>query len=266
MARQNEVDLYVGIVVTMTSFVVIAGSVIVLFVRYHKKMMRKQKELHLLETLHKKELLVNSIQSAESERMRIAKDIHDEIGSIFSTLSLSVGQLTMENGQVSEYVVRNKGLIQSGINSVRRISHGIIPFELELLGLHQTLENYFESISSVSEIEIEFNCSSDLKLLNQDASLALYRIMQELFSNCLKYAGAKNTVVDIHQSDYANSLFVNYRDDGIGFDFDAKPIKKGIGLKNIESRVISMDGTVDFYSKPGNGFNCNIIFPIEKEA
>lgn len=248
----------------MLSFVIIAGGVILLFIRYQKKILLKQQELHRLDAQYKKELLSTSIQSAENERMRIAKDIHDEIGSIFSTLSLSINQIKQENGLISEQILASKNLIQSGINSVRRISHGIVPFELELLGLHQTLDNHFDSIGSVSEIEIDFETKYNLDQLNKSTSLAIYRIIQELSSNCIKYACAKNIIVSITVNNEVSSITIKYQDDGIGVDIENKNLKKGIGLKNIESRVISLDGSATFISQPGNGFICNITIPLTK--
>jgi len=240
---QNKISVYYGIIFIMISFVTIAGGVILLFIRYQKKILLKQKELHYLDTQYKKELLSISIQSAENERMRIAKDIHDEIGSIFSTLSLSINQIKQEHSLLPEQVHASKSLIQSGINSVRRISHAIIPFELELLGLHQTLENHFDSIASVSEIEINFKNNYNFEFLNNSASLAIYRIIQELTSNCIKYAHAKNIIVSINANNDLSFITIKYHDDGIGVDMENKSLKKGIGLKNIESRVISLDET-----------------------
>lgn len=250
----------------MLSFALIAGGVILLFIRYQKRILLKQREIHQLDAQYKKELLSTSIQSAENERMRIAKDIHDEIGSIFSTLSLSVNQIKQENGQMTEQILTSKNLIQSGITSVRRISHGIVPFELELLGLHQTLENHFDSLASVSEIEINFESNYNLELLNSSASLAIYRIMQELTSNCIKYASAKTVQVVINTINNLSSLSIYYQDDGIGATIENKKLKKGIGLKNIESRVISLDGTVVFTSQHGKGFACEITIPLSKNT
>ncbi len=263
MPDKNEINLYFGIVVVMASFVVIAGGVILFFIRYQKKMLKNQQELHRMETRHRKELLAGSIQSAEEERLRIAKDIHDEIGSIFSTLSLSVGQLKQENNSPNNAIVQSNELIQTGINSVRRISHGIVPFELDLLGLHRTLENYFQSVAAVSGIEITFNCSYDFSSTESSTTLAIYRIVQELLSNCIKYAQAAKVSIKINTTSDNRQLTLQYNDDGLGVNLHDKDIKKGIGLKNIESRAISLDGTAGFNSSPGKGFSCCITLPIK---
>jgi two-component system, NarL family, sensor kinase len=261
---ENEIRFYFGIIIAMLTFVIMAGGFILVFIRYQKKIALKQQELFIRDAQYKQELLLNSIESAETERMRIAKDIHDEIGSIFSTLSLSINRLNSEQSLPSEHFLSSKNLIESGINSVRRISHAIVPFELELLGLEQTLASYFETIESVSQIDISFHSSYSLDLLTKSTSLAIYRVMQELSSNCLKYAKAKH--IDIHIDSVDGEITIRYTDDGIGVNLEDLISKKGIGLKNIESRVILMNGAVIFRSNPGEGFCCSITIPLNKNT
>lgn len=259
-------NMYYGIVIGVLTFAVIAGGSILLFVLYQKRLLKKQEEFYQLDTQYKKDLLTNTIQSAESERMRIAKDIHDEIGSIFSSLSLAVNQIKKEDQQTINQVQISRNLIQTGIDSIHRISHAIVPFELELLGLQQTLDNHFDSVSFLSGITINFENNFQLAELNNSTSLALYRIMQELISNCIKHAQANNILVWVKHNDEEMSLNIGYRDDGKGLDQEKKKLKTGIGLKNIESRIIALEGSVIFNSNADKGFECELIIPLNKNT
>lgn len=264
MESENQVKIYFGVIVVMIAFVIITGGFILAILRYQKRLYSKQQELLQQDIAHKKELLTSSIESAETERMQIAKDIHDEIGSIFSTLSLSVNQLSTEKGLDTKQLETSKNLIQSGVDSVRRISHAIVPFELELLGLEQTIENYLETLGSLAKLEINFENLSSVEKLNTNATVALYRIVQELGSNCIKYAKAKQLTLKIQDNE--GNIRLHYSDDGIGVDLNDKKRKKGIGLRNIESRVILLEGTLKFTSKPNKGFNCEISIPINNNS
>lgn len=257
MESENQIKFYFGIITVMLAFVIITGGFILAVIRYQKRLYFKQQELLRLDAQHKKELLQISIETAEAERMQIAKDVHDEIGSIFSTLSLSINQLNGADGSNAQHLQTGKYLIQSGIDSVRRISHNIVPFELELLGLEQTIENYFDRLTSVSGIEVDFESNAPLESLTPTATLALYRIVQELSSNCIKYAKAKT--IRLHINTENNTLILTYKDDGIGTELVSS---QGIGLKNIESRVIVMNGEVNFASAPGEGFACTVTIPL----
>lgn len=259
-SEENQVNFYFGIITAMLAFLIITGGFILVVIRYQKRLLIKQRELLRLDAQYKKELLLSSIQSAEAERMQIAKDVHDEIGSIFSTLSLSVNRLKDGNLLQAEHIDTSRNLIQLGINSVRRISHAIVPFELELLGLEQTLENHFDTIRSVSDVSITFKNEIAFETLDKMPALALYRIFQELLSNCIKHAKASH--VDIKIEKQEGQMAIEYHDDGIGAELQVNNSLKGIGLKNIESRVLLMNGTVNMLSGPGEGFTCNIIIPL----
>lgn len=246
----------------MAAFFLIACGAILFFIRYQKNLLKKQEELFRMEAEHRKELLSSNIQSAEEERLRIARDVHDELGGIFSMLSLSIQQLNPETEKNKDTLQQSKELIRTGINSVRRISHAIIPFELELLGLSQTLSYYTQSVSTASGIDILFEFDEVPGEISPMVSLATYRIIQELLNNTLKYAGAG--AVSIRCNKYEDQLQVHYTDNGVGVDLTDKTIKRGIGIKNIESRVLALDGKVDFISSPGMGFSCTFSLPFNQ--
>ena len=111
MESENQIKFYFGIIILMLSFVIITGGFILAIVRYQKRLYFKQQELLRQDAQHKKELLQISIESAEAERMQIAKDIHDEIGSIFSTLSLSLNQLTSTDNLNAQHLLTGKNLV-----------------------------------------------------------------------------------------------------------------------------------------------------------
>jgi two-component system, NarL family, sensor kinase len=237
---------------------------VLVFIRYQKGLLLKQQELLKLDAQHKQDLLKSNIESAEAERMRIAKDIHDEIGSIFSTLSLSVNQLKPGSSIGPEVLQTSNELIEMGINGVRRIAHSIIPFELELFGLNHALENHFKAITNLSAIDVNFTLTEGLDALTPATALSIYRIVQELTSNCIKYAQAKSIYIGIQKEN--DQLYITYKDDGNGVHMESLTARKGIGLKNIESRVVVLNGVVTFSSQPGKGFACNIHFPEAKNT
>lgn len=246
----------------MAAFFLIACGAILFFIRYQKNLLKKQEELFRMEAEHRRELLSSNIQSAEEERLRIARDVHDELGGIFSMLSLTIQQVTPETEKNKDTLQQSKQIIQTGINSVRRISHAIIPFELELLGLNQTLANYTESVSTASGIDIHFEFEDVPEETNPIVLLAIYRIIQELLNNTLKYARASSVSISCNR--HESQLHLRYSDNGVGVDLSDKKIKRGIGIKNIESRVLALDGNVQFTSSPGQGFNCSLSLPFNQ--
>ncbi len=259
----DNLDIYIRVIIVMVSFTVIAIGFVLAFVNYQKKIIANQKELHQLDSQYKQDLLTTTIHSAETERVRIAKELHDEVGSILSTLSFSVSQIKSETDQTNKHVTNAKDLVQQSINSVRRISRGIAPYELELLGLGITLKNHFDSVSDATEIKINLKITFDLSRLNYQTALAIYRISQELTSNCIKYAKATAIDFAIFELEESQILQINYKDNGIGLTIDNQKFSKGIGLKNIESRAIAMHGVCHYDSEPDTGFSCQIGIPLK---
>lgn len=261
MEVSKTVTLYFGVITGMIAFVIIAAGSIIIAIRYQKRLLQKQAELHKIELEHKQELLVSNIQSVEEERRRIAKDIHDELGGIFSTLFITMNQLRTGDPQNTEIIHNGKELINSGIKSVRRIAHSIIPDELELFGLNIALENYLNPLKT--SITIDYNNTLQEGLLTPDGEIAIYRVIQELVSNTLKHAGASAiTILFEYNADY---IMIKYNDNGVGYQQDNAIKQNGLGSKNIESRIIAMNARMEIITSPGSGFNCLIEIPLPKK-
>jgi two-component system, NarL family, sensor kinase len=262
METEKGIEFYFAILTGMLAFGIIAVGVVIFFIRYQKRLLLQQNELHNIELQHKEDLLISNIQSVEEERRRIAKDIHDELGGIFSTLALAINQIKTEEVTNKAVVQESRDLINTGLKSVRRISHAVMPDELELFGLHSTLENYSSTISRSTGIEIEYTSKVDTVTLKPVAELALYRIIQELISNTLKHANA--TKIAILFTLAANEVIMEYKDNGNGFTYKPKQPNSGMGMKNLEGRLLVMHGTMELTSAPNKGFACTMHIPLTK--
>ncbi len=260
MEISKTITLYFGVITGMIAFVIIAGGSIIIAIRYQRRLLQKQEEIHKSDIKHRQELLVSNIQSVEEERRRIAKDIHDELGSIFSTLFITLNRIKTDDLQNTETIHTGKELINTGIKSVRRIAHSIIPDELELFGLNIAIEQYLNPLKS--SLKIDYNNALEQSVLKPGQEIAVYRIIQELVSNTVKHATAAALQVSLKEHGGHVSLF--YQDDGIGYLQDMQSQKNGLGSKNIESRIIAMNATMQIITSPGNGFTCSIQIPLQK--
>jgi signal transduction histidine kinase len=254
----ESLTIYYGMMVVILTFVILATGFVIIFLNYQKRILFRKQQVHEMEIQHKHDLLHECLRSAEAERLRIARDIHDEIGGIFSTLILSIN--TQSAQQPAPHFSKMKEVAEAGLKNVRRISHSIIPFELEILGLDETLKNYVSDFAELSQIEVDYTASSELKKLNSNQQLSVYRIVQELFSNCLKHAFAHRVALSIAEGE--QELKIVYSDDGVGMPASQEEGAKGVGLKNIESRVLALNGTLSFDPAPDKGFRCSLHFPL----
>ncbi|MER0442634.1 7TM-DISM domain-containing protein [Emticicia sp. W12TSBA100-4] len=165
------------------------------------------------------------IKAVESERQRIARDLHDDLGG---TLSAIKGKIA--NEKVSQEAIN---LVEQAIEDLRYISRNLSPPELENDGLIISIQNTINRVQNVSKIKFTFINFGEKQRLNQDIKLNIYRIITELINNILKHSKAQNAIVQLIY--YKESLQILVEDDGIGIKSEKN--NWGIGLKNINSRV-----------------------------
>ncbi len=202
------------------------------------------------------------IEGQDNERKRIARELHDGLGQNLSAVKMSLAsleaQIKRSNVELkNDILIRMKDVINGAIQEVRNISHDLMPDLLEQFGIVSAMDELSEK-SSGENIKITFEPIDMRGRLNSRAETGLYRITQELISNAVRHSMAQN--VHIQLINHGDSVVLSVEDDGIGFDLKLR--SKGIGLKNIESRVKLMNGELDIETTPGRGTLVTVEVPI----
>ena len=226
-------------------------AVVVFFVAYQRRLLKQQELNQQIKEEYQKDLLRATVESREKERHRIAESLHDEIGALLTTSKLHLGQIKPESEQntIKDRVQSSLDIITETIQSVRQISHDLKPPVLESLGLVAAVRSLISKVNGTVSVTCEG--PEDLKIPAEE-SLGCYRIIQELLQNALKHAQATEISFNIKQT--GRSLFIEYRDNGVGFDRDKLNGKDaGLGLRNIDSRLNLMEGHMEMAStdQPG---------------
>ncbi len=257
-STQNGIALQVFIV-SMAIVFLLSVFVILFFVKYQRRLLAQQKARQKDAEEYQRDLLKNTINSQEAERNRIAKELHDEIGAMLTTTKLYAGQINAELSNTDLNVVTDKMnlLFDDMIQNTRRISQDLRPVILEKLGLIEGIENLVSTINDAGKLLVTFKYES-VQLEHKQKELNLYRIVQELLNNALKHAQATEVKLELKTIDNANKLY--YYDNGKGINHIKLKHKKGIGLKNIESRVSILSGAIVF-NKVTKGTEIEIEFP-----
>jgi two-component system, NarL family, sensor kinase len=251
METSKNSDIIIFLITGMAVLFILAFAMVAFFRLYKKRIIKQQAKIFEQEKKHQQDLLYSNIQSVETERKRIAKDIHDELGSIFSTLSLQLRKYTQTD---SNQLSGSQELIESGLKTVRRIAHEMMPPELELFGLEKALENLATRINTGNgpQVAIEYNTGN--RQLTEVQSLALYRVAQELVTNTLKHANASEICINIYP--YESGIYFKYTDNGKGITAPSK--SAGMGMKNIQSRAGMIGAVVLAEAAPVKGYACTI--------
>ena len=257
METSKNSDIIIFLVTGMAVLFILAFAMILFFRLFKKRIIKQQQRIFEQEKKHQQDLLYSNIQSVETERKRIAKDIHDELGSIFSTLSLQLRKYPATPN--NDLLTNSQQLIESGLTTVRRIAHEMMPPELELFGLEKALDNLVQRINAGGGPQATLHFEQRKPPLTENESLALYRVTQEMLSNTLKHARATEISISLFAEN--NNYYYRYTDNGVGLPASIK--SSGMGLKNIESRAGMIGGEVLSGERPEKGFRCTIKIPLQ---
>lgn len=205
---------------------------------------------------HQQKLIESEIEAIEHERSRIAKDLHDSVGTDFSAIKMVVSQLLKKHNEPKSEEIETQ--FQSTIHDIKVIIYGLSPPGLERYGLMAGVKNYVDKLNNTIPVKIEFySFGPDVK--DPRLNITVFRILQELISNSLKHSNADT--IALHINSFDDLLNILYEDNGKGFSWENN--QKGLGLYNIESRIQSINGQFGF--ETGSfGVSYTIDVPLAK--
>ena len=249
------------VIIGVLLLLLMAVALLLFFFFSRKKIVQKELERKELEVEHQKEIIHATILTQEKERKRIAQDLHDEISSKLNVILLNSNFL--KDGELSpdEYENVNKSIIKvtkSTIGNARKIAHDLLPPILEKFGLQSAIDELVDEYNLSKTVKIDSDIWYPEKRLSSTQELHVFRIIQELINNSVKHGQAE--IININFKEKDEELNLNYRDNGVGFSAEVIEEKKGLGMKNIESRVELLNGDLLIKSAINEGIEVSIVF------
>jgi signal transduction histidine kinase len=196
------------------------------------------------------------IQTEEKERKRFARELHDGLGPLLSSVKMSVSSLSqMKHDETSREIVENTEIvINEAIKSLKEISDNLSPHILNNFGLVRALNNFTNKINITKTIRINLLTELKDERFDDNVEVVLYRVICELINNTIKHAQAKKINISLNKDgEYLNIV---YKDDGKGFDVGTvinQPASSGMGFSNIYSRINSLKGEINVESEHKKG-------------
>ncbi len=252
LEQRAQLILWGGIVAT-----ILIATLFILFLYYRyrakSKLAQKQAELNrqkLIEAEKTQKLLSAKfmIEGQEKERERLARDLHDDLGSQLAAIKLHIENMDTHNGQEFN---QTKTRINNIYEDVRRISHNLMPLSLSKAGLPAAVKDLSQNISTTKKLQIDVQTMGLENRLEATTEVMLFRIIQEAMKNIIRHADASNVVVQLIND--GNLLSLTIEDDGIGFYQSKNEKYRGLGIKSMQSRVEFLNGKMDIKSKKGEG-------------
>jgi signal transduction histidine kinase len=204
----------------------------------------------------------NIDEGRKKEKKRISQELHDGVMSRLTSTRLNLFVLSKKTDpETIQKCLMHIADIQNIEKEIRSISHDLA--QDKFIGKDSfkiIIESLFDSQKSISTtaFDLKIDKSINWELVESATKMHIYRICQEAIQNIHKYANAKKCKVTFENSD--NQLQIKIKDDGVGFDSEKSA--SGIGIKNMNSRIESINGKINIESKIGKGTLLNLEIPI----
>ncbi len=210
---------------------------------------------------------VKVLQAHEKERMRLARELHDEIGMTLTTIKLELQMLENEffdldsTGRAcAKKLASSIELLNNSLRAVRNKSAFLRPPDLDELGFTRAIDTMVKDVSLRTGFKARFHSSGEAVSLTPEVETALYRCVQEALTNTARHASAQNTAVELIWDQ--ESIRLRVADDGIGFDLDGVKNSRGcFGLQGMEERVFLLRGRMEINTSAGQGAEIVIAVP-----
>ena len=208
------------------------------------------------------------IEAQESERARIARDLHDDIGQRLAVLALTLEHVKRLQPDSSGEAVRSLQALQQQteeiIAGVQALSHELHPPRLLHLGVVVAMRGFCSELSEQKDVAVVFRDENVAKSLPPDVSLCLFRVLQEALHNAVRHSGARN--FDVHFRGTGDAVHLTIRDEGVGFDVDAASRGLGIGLTSMTERLKLVGGELFIESHSTRGTVVSAHVPIRRSS
>jgi len=203
------------------------------------------------------------ISARESERTRIARDLHDDIGQRVASLSIALSRIQRQIPDASNPARQSLSDLEQRSTQLsadlRHLSHELHPGALEHLGLLEALRDRCDDFGRESGVSVRLEVSEAWRDVSDALALCLYRVVQEALRNIATHAKARNVTISLGHLD--GHVMMHVTDDGCGFDPAAKSRRSGLGLVSLNERVHMLGGALDVTAARGAGTRIAVTLP-----
>lgn len=207
------------------------------------------------------ELADRLLKVQESERQRLSRELHDDIGQLLTAAKLQADWLQRRLPEaLQEQCSTLRSTLDETLSNVRNLATSLAPRQLNSLGLEASLRAHLLRTLENTEVRWSLECKSRLEGIPDDMAMAAFRITQEAVTNVLRHARAHNLIVRFQRQ--PEGLALSISDDGQGFQPSSNPGGEGqCGMAGMAERAHLLNGSLTVHSDPGKGTRIDALFP-----
>jgi PAS domain S-box-containing protein len=205
------------------------------------------------------------IEVQESERARIGRDLHDDIGQRLAALAMAlehVKGLPDASGETVSCLDALQEQTAEIITAVQALSHELHPPRLMYLGVVSAMQGFSGELSRQKHVEIDFRHENVPRSVPPDVSLCLFRVLQEALHNAVRHSRVRQ--FNVHLRGTGDAVHLAIRDEGVGFDVDAASRGLGLGLNSMRERLKLVGGELFIESQSTRGTTVLARAPVQR--
>ena len=247
--HSSEERIYFTVLITASIIGLILLFFLVTIIRQHRKRVKLYNEQLRME-----------VELLETERARIASDLHDDIGPLLSAIKMNLHLLDTSDKNDLMIIGKTTGHIDHTAKRLREISNNIMPYTLQSKGLIVAVQEMIDLLSASTKIQFSLDHQFTEMPVSKEKEIHIYRLLQEVLNNAVKHANATHIDVKMYQEKKQYCLDIS--DNGSGFDQqEVLDRKKGLGLQNILRRTEILKGKVYLETAIGKGTSYHFRIP-----
>lgn len=260
--KQRNWIIFIGSAVVV---LLLSGLAYILFQRKKQAGILHRATLNNLKQQHQLDLMNTLTEVQEQEKKRIATQLHDEVGAMLSIAKLNINTLNEEvfaaGSGANKKLEVAQNLLGNISETVRNISHALMPIALEKYGFKAAIQDLISAIKTANRLTVEHIIEGfeHTEKWPPQFTLSTYRIIQEILNNAIKHAEAKHLFIQLIELE--NSLTIYVEDDGKGIAQE-RDTTAGAGMKLLQTNIAYLSGKLEIEGKPNEGTFVLIELPI----
>jgi len=267
MPAQSQI--YVIILIGIALALLLVGFIITTLFLYQRRQHRQEQQLARMKDEYQQELLRSQLEIQETTFKTIGMELHDNIGQVLSVVKLSLSVLPLDLSHPAyESVQNSRQMLNKVIYDMGNLTKSLHTDRITQIGMVEAMRFDLEGIRRTGLLEVDFSVTGNEYRLEDQRSIFLYRMFQEMLNNILKHSKATRVNIAVNYS-IDNKFVLKVEDNGVGFDVEKKRTQasssSGIGLKSMTNRASLIGARISVQSEPGKGTSIKVELPLDKE-
>ena len=268
MSAQNQ-EIYAIILIASALAILLVGFIVTTLFLYQRRQHRQEQQLARVKDEYQQELLRSQLEIQETTFKTIAQELHDNIGQVLSVVKLSLSILPLEKDHAAyESVQTSRMMLNKVIYDMGNLTKGLHTDRITQIGLVEAMSFDLDSMQRTGLLQVDLSVEGDEYRLEDQRSIFLYRMFQEMMNNILKHSRATHVNIAVNYS-IDNKFVLKVEDNGIGFDVTKKRTQtsssSGIGLKSMTNRASLIGAQITVQSQLGKGTSIKVELPLDME-